>query len=43
MKELDLEDGLVLKVIKLLYRVLEAGNYKFKTYYSYYINELAIK
>jgi hypothetical protein len=27
MRELDLEDNLVLKVVKPLYGVLEAGNY----------------
>jgi hypothetical protein len=43
MRELDLEDSSVLKVVKLLYRVPEAGNHEFKTYYSHYMNELAIK
>jgi hypothetical protein len=43
MRELDLEDSSVLKVVKPLYRVPEAGNHWFKTYHSHYTNELAIK
>jgi hypothetical protein len=43
MRELDLEDGSVLKVVKPLYGVPEAGNHWFKTYYSHYTNELAMK
>ncbi len=42
-KRLNLIDDLVLKVIKLLYSVPETGNYQFKTYYSHYLNELAIE
>jgi hypothetical protein len=32
-----------LKVVKPLYGVPEAGNHWFKTYYSHYLNELAIE
>jgi hypothetical protein len=42
-KRLNLIDDSVLKVVKLLYGILEVGNYWFKTYYSYYFNELAIE
>ena len=36
-KELEINKDFILKIIKLLYKVLEAGNYWFKTYYFYYI------
>jgi hypothetical protein len=42
-RELNLNNDSVLKVIKPLYGIPEAGNYWFKTYYSYYINELSIE
>jgi hypothetical protein len=38
--ELRIEKDFVLKVLKPLYKVLEAGNYWFKTYYSHYIQQL---
>jgi hypothetical protein len=38
-----LTDDSVLKVVKLLYGVLKAGNHWFKTYYSHYVNELGIE
>ena len=41
-KELGIDKDSVLKVVKLLYRVPEAGNHWFKTYYSYYIEQLYI-
>ena len=41
-RQLDLKDDSVLKVVKPLYSVLEAGNHWFKTYYSYYVNELSM-
>ena len=37
---INLLKGVILKVVKPLYRVLEAGNHWFKTYYSHYINAL---
>ena len=40
---LRLLESTIFIVIKLLYRILEAGNYWFKTYYNYYINKLSIK
>ena len=42
-KYLYLRDDLVLKVVKPLYGVPEAGNHWFKTYYSHYINELTME
>ena len=38
--QLGIARGLVVKVVKLLYSVPEAGNYWFKTYYLYYLREL---
>ncbi len=38
--ELGLKDRLILRVIKLLYGVLEASNYWFNIYYHYYLNKL---
>jgi hypothetical protein len=38
--ELLIDDDLILKVLKPLYGVLEAGNHWFKTYYAYYVNNL---
>ena len=38
--QLGIARGLVMKVVKLLYGVPEAGNHWFKTYYSYYTREL---
>jgi len=40
---LKLKEGAVLKVVKPLYNVPEAGNHWFKTYHSYYINEMSMK
>jgi hypothetical protein len=40
---LGLGNNTVLKVVKPLYGVPEAGNYWFKTYYSHYINQLYIE
>jgi len=34
--------GIILKVVRPLYGIPEAGNYWFKTYYNYYIKELNI-
>jgi hypothetical protein len=42
-KRLNLIDDSVLKVIKPLYGIPEAGNHWFKTYHSYYLNELAME
>jgi hypothetical protein len=42
-KRLNLTDDLVLKVVKSLYGIPEAGNHWFKTYYSHYLNELAME
>jgi hypothetical protein len=32
--------GIILKVVRPLYSIPEAGNYWFKTYYNHYIKEL---
>jgi hypothetical protein len=37
---LRVSQGIILKVIRLLYGIPEAGNYWFKTYHNYYIKEL---
>ena len=37
--ELRIGKDMVLKVLKPLYRVLETGNYQFKTYYLYYVQQ----
>jgi hypothetical protein len=42
-KRLNLIDDLVLKVVKPLYGIPKAGNHWFKTYYSHYLNELAME
>jgi hypothetical protein len=42
-RELNLNNDSVLKVVKPLYGIPEAGNHWFKTYYSYYINELSME
>jgi hypothetical protein len=42
-RELNLKDDSVLKVVKPLYGVPEAGNHWFKTYHSHYINELSME
>jgi hypothetical protein len=42
-RELNLNDDSVLKVVKPLYGVPEAGNHWFKTYHSYHINELSME
>jgi hypothetical protein len=42
-KRLNLADDSVLKVVKPLYGVPEAGNHWFKTYHSHHINELAME
>jgi hypothetical protein len=41
--QLNLEAGSVLKVVKPLYRVPEAGNHWFKTYHSHHLNKLAME
>ena len=38
--ELGLDEDSVLKVLKPLYGVLEAGNHWFKTYHSHYVQQL---
>ena len=38
--ELRLSKDSLLRVVKLLYGVLEASNYQFRTYYDYYTQEL---
>ena len=40
--QLGIARGLVVKVVKPLYSVPEAGNHWFKTYYSHYTRELQI-
>jgi len=40
---LKLTKGTVIKVIKPLYSVLEAGNHWFRTYYQYYTKKLKMK
>src|SRR6266568_9175087 len=35
-------EGTILKVVRPLYSIPEAGNYWFKTYYNHYIKELNI-
>jgi hypothetical protein len=42
-KRLNLTDDSVLKVVKPLYGVPEAGNHWFKTYHSHHLNELAME
>jgi hypothetical protein len=42
-RELNLNNDSVLKVVKPLYGIPEAGNYWFKTYHSYYINKLSME
>jgi hypothetical protein len=41
--ELGIEKGSILKVIKPLYGVPEAGNHWFKTYYNHHVKELGMK
>jgi len=41
--ELNLQLGTILRVIKPLYRVPEAGNHWFKTYYQYHVSKLKIE
>jgi hypothetical protein len=41
-QQLGLKKDLILRVIKPLYSVPEAGNHWFKTYYNHYIKELLI-
>ena len=41
-EQLQLKDSEILKVIKPLYGVPEAGNHWFKTYYSYHVKELSM-
>ena len=41
--ELGIEKDLVLKVLKLLYGVLEAGNHQFKTYHLHHVQQLNIE
>lgn len=42
-RELQLKDGLILKVIKPLYGVPEAGNHWFNTYHRYHVQKLQMK
>ena len=42
-KRLNLTDDSVLKVVKPLYGIPEAGNHWFKTYHSHHLNELAME
>jgi hypothetical protein len=42
-KRLNLTDDSVLKVVKPLYGVPEAGNHWFKTYHSHHLNKLAME
>jgi hypothetical protein len=42
-RQLQLYDDSILKVVKPLYGVPEAGNHWFKTYHSHHVNELAMK
>jgi hypothetical protein len=39
-KELRLKDGLLIRVIKPLYSIPEAGNYWFNTYHYHYLEKL---
>jgi hypothetical protein len=41
--QLGLDKSFVLKILKPLYRVPEASNHWFKTYYEHYINKLQIQ
>jgi hypothetical protein len=41
-RQLEISENSVLKVVKPLYGVLEAGNHWFKTYHSYHIDNLGI-
>jgi len=41
-KALNLEDGFVVKVVRLLYGVPEAGNHWYKTYHSHHVDELSM-
>ena len=40
--ELNIAKGGILKVVKPLYKVPEAGNYWFVIYYAYYTKELGM-
>ena len=42
-KSLNLSDDSVLKVVKPLYGVPEAGNHWFKTYHSHHLKELSME
>jgi hypothetical protein len=42
-RRLNLQDDSVLKVVKPLYGVPEAGNHWFKTYHSHHVNELGME
>ncbi|RFU24242.1 hypothetical protein B7463_g12093, partial [Scytalidium lignicola] len=42
-EQLGLREGSILRVVKLLYGVLEAGNHWFQTYYSHHVEVLAMK
>ena len=37
---LKISQGTILKIVRPLYSIPEAGNYWFKIYYNYYIKEL---
>ena len=41
--KLRLHSNVILKIIKLLYRVSKSGNYWFNTYYSYHYEKLLMK
>ena len=42
-RKLNLQPGTILRVIKPLYGVLEAGNHWFKMYYQYHISKLKME
>ena len=39
---LKVPQGIILKIVRPLYSIPEAGNYWFKTYHNHYIKELNI-
>jgi len=42
-QQLGLKEGSILRVVKPLYGVPEAGNHWFKTYHSHHVKELSIE
>jgi hypothetical protein len=42
-QQLGLQEQSILKVVKPLYGVLEAGNHWFKTYYSHHVKNLSME